>query len=1519
MACEFTPKGTNNKLTETEAKAYLLDGRLKDFVNSGDVKIKELQDYFAEQKAAAIDESREKGEERTKGIVGRLVESDELPEPLRKRLEKEGVKYNARSQAEADLIAKEIIAQYGETESLDYARSMTFGGDVSSAIFANILNSKRNQEHRMIEADDFDGAFDVADSWAALANEYDQMAREQGRFTSYIQRFYEQSGIGLALKIAKQNAQRLDEQIVAPQQKTFDELLDEIKSNARFQEYINEKVKEALSKTPTKPKETKKDKFVKKVKTFFDKLRTNDDVAYSSIIPVSVWNAAMTIIEQAIIAGATVADAVAKAAKYIGDNVGAFDVKRFENEMTQQVRELVADVEDAEWKKLASRLMPNSAEKGLKIKTDIGKINSYLSRRSNTDRGVVLAALVTKLNDMGIITDAQLQQGFPTEESLSEIIGELTDEQKGELTTFLADRIVTQKSEAARQRALANMEKTLREQIQRLDDQIARGQKDPATPKTRKALPDEIKALIAERDAKAKELDAIDKGIAGLSDEEIAEKRGLEQKKERLKREIDKLREQVDSGIIEEKNRVEYTDAEVRQLESVKKDLQKRLQEIKDANGSTFEQKVRQATKALEKQIARYESLIDQRELTENKKSEPVSTPELEDLRERLKKLKEAYAKMQDDIISTMRPDEAPDWHKQNIINKYLKKLKHMTNEQKQDFVRRSMVSIIANDGLSQEEFRRILGEVMGYSEPTMEERKALEDLAKRINEVDVQQKKLIEANNAYYASQTQENTDALAQAYEDYLSAQADAEKAKFELNEKMFRKANALYTFLSLMQLNTLGATSLLMNASYNLFQLPIKVFEDVFRTGLEHTLSITGRPEFKPTFSLLYGGTSWWGGLGQGFKEGGTTVMTGQQKVDYYEKQMYQTRIRPVEAAKILKRFVADRIRIARGLEPKDILAANMSANEIADKILQAAPSGYHAEAVARGLSLFDKPYRYAAEKAKAAMLARSEFGITNELEQKIFSEMPYEESRRRFYDRFLLEGKSPETAMDMADQKAKAIEIQIGLAGDKGIFTQDNYLAQRIESLMKGSRQGEEGMLGALGQIFLKSNFLFVRIPLNVAWATVNYALPMVAIAQSVYYASMAKWGGSQVTESQKAVYAENAKKWLVHAAVGASVVLPFAMMILPAVTGGDDDDDTPKEQKALQASVPPRSLNISMMNRILFGNKDTKHRPPPEDTYVKLQWFGTFGAILAMRKIISDKETKAGNKVTREGDGLMRGAMGLASTLSTTALYALSSGGFDNMFTMVEALKGSGSNADKMGLYAINLMNVLMNTQQPATFAQSSRAMMDYNYSIADDNFAERIKNNLMARSALARWAMDNEPPAQVTIWGDKAERTKDGVTGYLQWMLGVNQGVKNNFAPEIFNMYEATKDSRLLPTFVQREFTLAGSKVELNYDEWRELQTEVGSARKEMMNTVFGGFFNNISRDGLTAMEYDVMVKFLGEVYKKGGEVGKATFIQKNKDFVIKTVKDYKVTEAQISEALAEAVNRDIIENQEPK
>ena len=1518
MACDFTPRGSDKSLNENEMKAYLLDGGLRSFIDSGAVNVKEIADYFKAQKAEEIKSARVGGEEKTKGIIGRLLESETLPEPYRQRLQSMK-KYQAASQEEADAIAQQVIAIEGEGMALDLARGLTLGGDVSSAIFATVLNTRYNRERAAAESGNAALAMEEADNWAELSIEYDNMAREMGRFTSFIKRFYAQSPMGLAAKMKKNGTEEAQDKVISRQKATFDEMLADIQDMREFEEYMSKAVKDEISKHKPKEKQTKKEQWVKKVDKFFDNLKIDPsqksivingsviNVKQNSILPpmaADVWNGAVDLMKKAVISGKSITDAVKEMSNYIAKKIGTFDSKSFEEEMTTALTDLYSEVTQSEWQKLSKNLMPKQGGSNLKIATDIGKVNGYLARRNDAERGKVLAALVSKMEEMGVLPTEKVGDAISDGDVLSEYIAKLDDQQKAEVIDFLQSRISEQKSESKRAAVLANTIKILEARRASLQQQIDTGERIKKESKVETEDDPVVKQLKESIALLEKELDEKVPDTEG-------DKKKLEAKKKSVQKSIDNLNEQIKNRKRNLRPAKEggLSDAELESLKATEAALRETLDQLvpkADKPPKTFEQKVKATTKALEKEINYYQGLIDRREFDKAQAKEKVDTPEITALREKLKALKEQHKKWQDEVISSARPDQAPNWHKENIINKYLKKIKHMTAEQKEQFMRKALISVVANDGLNYDEFKQMLADVMGYGAFTPELQAQVEQWARDINDVEVKRKALLE----------QRTDEAMADLY----LAELKADVANFSLNEKLYKRANAVYTFASLMQLNTLGLVSIVKNLSYNVFERPLRMLSDLYRTFGEYAIDyasqlsnkLFGTPMYDADFNAFLGAKGYVDGMMMGFREGGRTVATGQQKIDYYQSQQFNTRIRPAEAGAKVLRSVKNTLAQIKKMDLDEVFNSDMTFNEIADTALQAF-AGWHGEAIARLLTLFDKPFRYASERARADQIAKLRFAdeIKTKTDLDIFAKLPLEESRRIYYQRFLAQGMEAEAAMEEANKKAMEVEAEISGYGDRAIFTQNNLLALAIEGMSDGLRKVRDkgefpNVVTNAGQILLKSQFLFVRIPSNVAWSVINYALPYLAITQGVSFLVAARIQKKKGEPYQASM--EAGKKWLSHAAVGMTIA-PLAAMLLPALTGGDDDDEMAGEFAAQQDYAPSGHINLSMVRRILAGSSDNRHRKT--DTTINLSWLGAFGAYLKMKKIVQEKGME---EFIRGGEK----DLSLMQTLSTYGLYTLSSAGLSTTIDGLSSLKGS---ADGGTDYLVNTMNTLMNVFQPATFAQLNKASMDYNYRIYDEDMLTRVQNSASARSGLLSYAMNHQPPERITVWGEKDNREDTSTLGNLKRYFGFSEGRKTNFAPILFDLATATQDPKFLPTHPTRNITVAKTKIELSRELWDELKTEVGQARFMALNSALGGQEGKFNEKLFTDATYvdsngrtqkvsiEAKQKFLSKIYEQAGKLGRAVFVQKHEKELTEFLKEKRLTNEQIAEYKEKVLN----------
>jgi hypothetical protein len=162
-----------------------------------------------------------------------------------------------------------------------------------------------------------------------------------------------------------------------------------------------------------------------------------------------------------------------------------------------------------------------------------------------------------------------------------------------------------------------------------------------------------------------------------------------------------------------------------------------------------------------------------------------------------------------------------------------------------------------------------------------------------------------------------------------------------------------------------------------------------------------------------------------VGVGAKEAGEQLLTGLNRSDYTQKELYSEQIRPFKALRDLWEW-------KKGEK-------QLSKRQVVDKMLQGTV-GIPAEAVARLLNIGDKPQRFAAGGAQGAAFAKA-LGL-KDIDKKLFMEFPREEA----YRAYKAQGLSDEKAGEKADYIKQVIEKE----GQRSTFQQDNLLNDAISS-------------------------------------------------------------------------------------------------------------------------------------------------------------------------------------------------------------------------------------------------------------------------------------------------------------------------------------------------------------------------------------------------------------------------------------------------------------------------------------
>lgn len=301
----------------SELKAYLAEGGLDDLVDSGALsedyrqKAKEGGTPPTEPPPPVTEKTGSEDEFRDKAIINRLIKSEKVSEDVKERLRESGLKYKVRHQADARNIANGVLDEYGMNAAMVMAESGKFHGDVNSMIFALSLDRTFQEEQEVVGTEEKQKA---AEKYADIALRYQDAAESGGRFISAINDFYQKSPAGLVIKTEKEFKRREDEYF-EKREKSTKEAWMEFVNTVEGKELLEEEIEKRKPKLFT-------DDTKKKIKGFFDKFRSDPKNPNAGVylLPPQILNAAIDIIEQAVLAGVSIAKAIEQGVDYINNN-----------------------------------------------------------------------------------------------------------------------------------------------------------------------------------------------------------------------------------------------------------------------------------------------------------------------------------------------------------------------------------------------------------------------------------------------------------------------------------------------------------------------------------------------------------------------------------------------------------------------------------------------------------------------------------------------------------------------------------------------------------------------------------------------------------------------------------------------------------------------------------------------------------------------------------------------------------------------------------------------------------------------------------------------------------------------------------------------------------------------------------------------------------------------------------------------------------------------------------------------
>ena len=512
---------------------------------------------------------------------------------------------------------------------------------------------------------------------------------------------------------------------------------------------------------------------------------------------------------------------------------------------------------------------------------------------------------------------------------------------------------------------------------------------------------------------------------------------------------------------------------------------------------------------------------------------------------------------------------------------------------------------------------------------------------------------------------------------------------------------------------------------------------------------------------------------------------------------------------------------------------------------DKAIQATV-GVPAEMVARVLNIGDKPQRFAAEGAQAAVFAKN-LGLQG-IDYKLFMEFPKEEAYRSLKK----QGLSDEVAM----KKAEEIQDRIIKEGEESTFQQDNLLNNAINAAFEATKKYGSGAYN-FASTAKTLNMPFVKIPLNAFWSVYNLANPEVALLQSAIY-------GYKAIKSKSAADIQASKKWFAHAVTGMAWMAATGALAKAGIVNAPNPDDTTKKEREGEGYYEQQnSINMSKFMAYMQGEDPDKVK---NGLNVDLKWLGNMGILMGYQA------QKLENMTPEQKENGLNFTEDMISNLHTSALDFMDKGVFSNTGSLFTAINKGGSFMDN---YLVNLINMGTNIVQPAAFAQISRAQLPYYSKAKADTFLGQLKNNMLTRSSLLRDLTGQYPPSKIGIWGDKLEK-KDNT---IMRLFGISTANDDNFAQPLYEDYKKTGNTKFFPPSVKPEIRGNGETIKLPPQAASELEMLVGQERKKLV----APYVNDMATFAGSNKKYselsdDEKIDKLNILYDEGFKSGKYLF-----------------------------------------
>ncbi len=725
--------------------------------------------------------------------------------------------------------------------------------------------------------------------------------------------------------------------------------------------------------------------------------------------------------------------------------------------------------------------------------------------------------------------------------------------------------------------------------------------------------------------------------------------------------------------------------------------------------------------------------------------------------------LKIFSGEIQDKIELKAFRESVKELNKKEFLDTWNKKLKNLKPENRRNLLGKVIAEIESLGGLSDERFREMYAEEMGLKTLTPEAERHVRKLIDTINKSEKSGSEL----QKLFDNDTPKSE--IEAKKKEWISDVFEGNKANGELSQYFKHDKKLGNTVATLLQGNLLGPLSLVKNVYSNTLIQPLRSASRGISSVADYAMS---KAATLPVLNKMINegrtidALAYWKGASKGIRPGLNTAVKELIRGINPEEMIERDKNQSLEPLKSMSRFY-------EGLTGKEKQTVYQQLNNFTEGVF-----GLPAEGMFRLLNLGDKPFRKSAEFGAAYEIGTLKGLKGKELEKFVL--FPDEVSAKE------IKKQAEKAVYQQSEGATKAIQ--------NGLRVVEDFLS-------------DTPVLGDVWKVGFKSIIPYVKTPLNIIGETIKFALPEYSIAKGIY---------ESVNGNRSA-----SLKSFGDAVVGLSIRQGVsALMSNNLVTGSGDYRD--KEATAIQQqNVPPSSINISGLQRMMSGGSAA---PKDNDTWVNYTNMGVVGIMLGIHS----------NQVgIKDSDKSYLSEM--STMLPTVAQISLEQSFLQGTNSFLEAVGDKDGRVRRK--WAINSLGTLGSIAWPNTLANISKASDNTARNVKDESFTQELVNNFKVKMF-----QGDKLPSKVNLWGEKVHGAPEGRNKYLWYLLDVTKFKDvptDSYNYKIFDLWknaETPEEKRyILPNIPVESLTIKKDKVKLSTDQYEKYQMYVGKNRADLV------------------------------------------------------------------------------------